>query len=606
MRFPRLSLFWKIWLSTSVALTALFAITGWVVQRSAVATTTRSLQEEVKAGFQAYDSLWKARAEKLGAVTSILSSMPNVRAAFGTGDVATIQDTARELWSKVSDYLQETALFLVTDPNGNLIASLGGGNGTALARRWPVVQAAARRFPQQVSGFHVSEGKLYQFVITPVYVDSARGPALINVLVAGYQVNHLLAQRLKEATGGSDFLFVSEGRVFASTLNDRATQVLAGKVAAGSGADQMSDGVIEYMPLVQDLVDLEGKPVGKLCIFRSFEGARQHVAALRRDVILMWLLSICAGLGLTYLLARKIVEPVKKLDRAAAEVARQNYDYRVKASSDDELGRLAATFNVMCASLQSARAELIRQERISTIGRLASSIVHDLRNPLAAIYGGAEILVDTEPTPAQVRRLSANIYQASRRISAMLQDLVNVSRGKIEKTELCRLRDVVIGGVEPLQPTAVSQHVEIAIEVPEEIQLPLETARIERVFSNLVGNALEVMPDGGSIRIAARVEEGRVLVEVEDTGPGISPEIRSQLFQPFASFGKKGGLGLGLALSRQAVLEHGGDLWADPRPGRGARFFLAFPKAGPPAAAPYPDQGRMASTASSGAPVQWP
>jgi nitrogen fixation/metabolism regulation signal transduction histidine kinase len=115
-------------------------------------------------------------------------------------------------------------------------------------------------------------------------------------------------------------------------------------------------------------------------------------------------------------LARRIVEPLKELDRAAAEVARQNYEHRVKVVSQDELGRLARTFNAMCASIQQARQELIRQERISTIGRLSSSIVHDLRNPLAAVYGGSEMLVDAELTPAQVKRLAANIYRASRRI----------------------------------------------------------------------------------------------------------------------------------------------------------------------------------------------
>ena len=89
----------------------------------------------------------------------------------------------------------------------------------------------------------------------------------------------------------------------------------------------------------------------------------------------------------------------------------------------------------MCASIRNAREELIRQERISTIGRLSSSIVHDLRNPLAAIYGGAEMLVDSELTPAQMKRLAGNIYRSSRRIQELLQDLLNTSRGKVEKAE---------------------------------------------------------------------------------------------------------------------------------------------------------------------------
>jgi signal transduction histidine kinase len=578
MSLRRLSLLERIWLSTSAALTALFLVTGWVVQRNAVETTSKSLSEEVRASFQAYESLWKARAETLRSVSAIASSAPNVRAAFGTRDAATIRDTAGELWERISDDLKESALFFVTDPDGNLIAALGG-TASGLPNAWPVVRAAASKFPQQVSGFYGHGGKLFQVVLTPVYVDSVRGPALINVLVAGYEINHLVAERLKESTGGSDLLFLSQGRVLASTLNSRATAVLAGQLAEASMDERVSDGVSEYTPLLRDLIDLEGKPVAKLAFFRSYDGALQRIGALRRDVVLVWLLALTAGLALTYVLVRKIVEPVRKLDLAASEVARQNYDHRVAVDRDDELGRLAATFNSMCASLQSARAELIRQERISTIGRLSSSIVHDLRNPLAAVYGGAEMLVDTDLPGTQVKRLAGNIYRASRRIKDLLDDLVNVSRGKRAETELCRLSDVVATAVESLRPTAELQGVELVLDVAGDIEVPLERARVERVFANLVGNALEVMPHGGTVRVSAALDAGGALVCVEDTGPGIAPHLREQLFQPFISSGKKGGLGLGLALSRQTVLDHGGDMWAAPDEGRGARFFLRLPKA---------------------------
>jgi HAMP domain-containing protein len=136
--------------------------------------------------------------------------------------------------------------------------------------------------------------------------------------------------------------------------------------------------------------------------------ARSGIASVTTNIILLWLGAIAVGFVLTYLLARRIVEPVEQLDRAAAEVARQNYEIEVPVQSEDEIGRLARTFNTMCASIRQAREDLIRQERISTIGRLSGSIVHDLRNPLAAIYGGAEMLVDADRRPT--KRL-AHIYR---------------------------------------------------------------------------------------------------------------------------------------------------------------------------------------------------
>jgi signal transduction histidine kinase len=99
---------------------------------------------------------------------------------------------------------------------------------------------------------------------------------------------------------------------------------------------------------------------------------------------------------------------------------------------------------------------------------------------------------------------------------------------------------------------------------------------MERVFQNLIGNAIEAMPTGGSVRVRAEAVAGEVLVWVEDTGPGIPASIAGELFQPFVTLGKQNGLGLGLALSRKTVLSHGGDLWSEPA-NVGARFKMRLP-----------------------------
>jgi len=187
--------------------------------------------------------------------------------------------------------------------------------------------------------------------------------------------------------------------------------------------------------------------------------------------------------------------------------------------------------------------------------------------------------VDADLPPAHVKRLAGNIYRASRRIQELLQDLLNVSRGKSRAPEICRLREVASAACESLAATAEAQGVTMSLSIPAEIELPLERSRMERAFVNLVGNALEAMPNGGVVQISAQREGGSVVVQVQDNGPGIAPEIRSSLFQPFVSAGKRNGLGLGLALTRQTVLEHGGDMWVESEPGHGARFQFRLPGA---------------------------
>lgn len=190
------------------------------------------------------------------------------------------------------------------------------------------------------------------------------------------------------------------------------------------------------------------------------------------------------------------------------------------------------------------------------------------------------MLMESNLTADQSKRLTASIYKASQRIQELLQDLVNVSRGKGERPEVCQLSEVIGSAGETVGNVADSHGVNLSLVVPDNIELPLERTRMERVFINMINNALDAMPQGGDLRITAKVEGDDVLIEVDDTGNGISPKVRSTLFQPFASDGKRNGLGLGLALSRQTVLDHGGDLWAEEKRTRGARFQMRLPLKG--------------------------
>ncbi len=295
----------------------------------------------------------------------------------------------------------------------------------------------------------------------------------------------------------------------------------------------------------------------------------------------MWLIAVSAGLGLTYLLARRIVEPVKQLDRAAAEVARQNYAIAVEVNSEDEMGRLARTFNNMCASIRQAREDLIRQERISTIGRLSGSIVHDLRNPLAAIYGGAEMMVDADLPPG-ARETSGGQYLPrvaphSGTVAGPAERLARQERRRPRCAACAKWRSAAC---DSLAAAAEAQGVSISLAIPPEIEVATRAqphgARLRQPRS---ATRSKPCPKAASVRISAS-RRGRFRGGyVEDTGPESLPRSAPNLFQPFVTAGKRNGLGLGLALTRQTVIEHGGDMWVESEPGRGARFVFRLPGA---------------------------
>jgi signal transduction histidine kinase len=173
------------------------------------------------------------------------------------------------------------------------------------------------------------------------------------------------------------------------------------------------------------------------------------------------------------------------------------------------------------------------------------------------------MLIDPEMAAPQVRRLTKNLYAASTGVKEMIDTLLNRYRTDTPVTEACDLRELIDLAIGRIALAAECQSIQIIQTVPENLVVTLDRQRIQQVFVNLLVNALEAMPDGGNIWISAVAQSRSVLVRVRDSGPGIAPEIRGRLFREFATSGKANGLGLGLAFSRKAVIDHGGDIWAE-------------------------------------------
>ena len=178
----------------------------------------------------------------------------------------------------------------------------------------------------------------------------------------------------------------------------------------------------------------------------------------------------------------------------------------------------------------------------------------------------------------QMKQTAGHIHKAARRMERLLSEIGQVARAEPGRRVRCQVADLVDAAVESQQAKSAQKNVTIRQSVDDTLAVDCERSRVERVIINLIANALEVLPDGGEISIAATRDGANVRIEVSDTGPGVPAEIRSRLFQPFVTAGKKNGLGLGLALARQTMIEHAGDLELVPSE-KGARFRLRLPLA---------------------------
>lgn len=224
--------------------------------------------------------------------------------------------------------------------------------------------------------------------------------------------------------------------------------------------------------------------------------------------------------------------------------------------------------------------ELVQTESLAVIGKFAQGIVHDLKNPLSIISLSAEMFNMPNISPEIRAKSQARIGKQVERINDMVSDILiftdNKKKNAAVKTTDYRAYVLDLIGDLRTEAELKSAHLEMPNEPPP-VLLEFDPRRLSRVFFNLVGNATEAMLDGGNIFLRFQLREHEVITEIEDSGPGIAPEIAEQLFQPFATHGKSRGTGLGLSICKKIIEDHGGTISVRSEAGRGAIFTFTLP-----------------------------
>ena len=226
--------------------------------------------------------------------------------------------------------------------------------------------------------------------------------------------------------------------------------------------------------------------------------------------------------------------------------------------------------------------EVLQAERMALVGRFASSIIHDLKNPLTIINIAADLACLEKVTPEMRQTAQRRIAQQIERITDLVNDILDFTRGPASAPVLTETEysQFVCGVIEQLQRDVLQKGISIEFEnPPPAIKLPLNPARLTRVFYNLILNAIEAMPEGGKIKLRFELADDEVLTEIEDTGTGIPPQIADRLFEAFCTFGKTKGTGLGLCICQRTIEEHRGTISASNRPCGGAVFRFTLPRA---------------------------
>jgi signal transduction histidine kinase len=306
------------------------------------------------------------------------------------------------------------------------------------------------------------------------------------------------------------------------------------------------------------------------------------------DLILLTLLlvfSLAVSAPFAMLAARLLAERVAIFGQAAESMSEGRLDTRVPVDGSDELDRLALLFNQMAARLEEANRQQIEAEDARR--QLIAAISHDLRTPLSSIQAMVEAIEDDVVDGETARFYLSQILVETRGLGLMINDLFELAqidagalRLQIERNRAAML---VADALDTMQPKAEQKAITLRrLDDVDDLMVLADSSQIQRVFYNLVDNALRHTPSGGSVMVDVTEAGPSVVFSVADSGPGIDPADLPHVFERFyradRSRHNHGGAGLGLAIARGIVEAHGGRIWADGSE-KGARFSFALPKA---------------------------
>jgi signal transduction histidine kinase len=436
---------------------------------------------------------------------------------------------------------------------------------------------------QDAATWWYDAGRLYWVFLRPISAGDDSRKIHLGFLAVGYQVDSSVAEQLARVAG-SHIALANNNDVIASTLPPAVESQLQQAIHNDGGS-------LDHEP--QELALAEGHyevasvllqssvPTPIRCfVLMPLARTNAFMDRLNKTILYLGFAAILvAGVIFTFI-ARAVTSPLDNLVAGVRALASGNYTYSISPRGSSEIAELAKSFANMRTRLLESQVQRIEAERISALGRTASSISHDLRHYLAAVVANAEFLYEMNANDSDRHEIYEEIKTASDQMVDLIDSLRELARehGTVNSVE-ASLDLTIHRAIEAVHARPEFRNCEVLIRNSGEMDGCFDPKKLERVFFNLALNACEATNGSkGRVLFDLTSTKSHFDVRVSDEGTGIPPAIRTTLFDPFVSSGKPNGTGLGLAIVSKIVHDHGGEVSVERTSTAGTTILVHMPR----------------------------
>jgi signal transduction histidine kinase len=548
-------------LLVSVLIAVVMTVTGGcllIVRDRVRRNVEKDLSADLAHSLITFQNLQRQRRDALIHENALLADLPILKALMTTSDQRTIADGAAGLWKDAG-----SDLFALAESHGQVLTVYTQGAPPSAA----LTQALGQIVDRPKQHYIASDGRLFDVSVRPLYFGDEIHGTLLGFVISGYRIDSYVIGLISHASG-DDSAFVANGSIVASTLLASHQRELALQISAlvSAEAGHISEVSLGGQKYLATETDLSGESLSdlRLVVLKSFVQADQATREINQLVLLLGAGALGFGSLLMVVLSRVVTKPLETLAQGVHAFGLGDPSHRLPNNGPREVQELSSAFARMRDEIHSTNRALLDAERLATIGSMASSVSHDLRHYLAAVYANAEFLSSSNLSSEERSELLTDIQVAVDGATELLDSLLILSKtGAAFHRERGSVLRIAEKAISLLRSHPEAEGVALSLDCDDQTAASalVDAKQMQRAIYNLLLNACQsahCTEGPRDVVLSIKVQEESMELRITDSGPGVADQIRGSLFQPFVSNGKQSGTGLGLTLADAVAKEHGG------------------------------------------------